>query len=90
MPPMSTHRRLRWLWLFLLLLAMVGSASLGGWLAWRRSLDTIAAQAADRLGLHALAVQRLIDPHRVLPTEPARSEELSVGKEWIVGESPCP
>ncbi|KAF1008640.1 MAG: Aerobic respiration control sensor protein ArcB [Luteibacter sp.] len=68
MPPMSIRRRLRWLWFFLLLLAMVGSASLGGWLAWRRSLDTIAAQAADRLGLHALAVQRLIDRYRVLPT----------------------
>ena len=65
---MSIRRPLRWLWLCLLLLAMGGSATLGGWLAWQRGMDGIAAQAGDRLELHALAVQRLIDRFRVLPT----------------------
>ena len=93
---MSTRRRLLWLWLCLLLLAMAGSALLGGWLAWRRSLDAIATQSADRLDLHALAVQRLIDRYRVLPTvlaldphlraalaAPPSAEQVRVLDDWM-------
>lgn len=62
--------------LLILLLAMVGSSALGGWWAWRRALGSIATQSADRLNLHALAVQRLIDRFTVLPDVLALDPEL--------------
>ncbi|MEX1828967.1 PAS-domain containing protein [Luteibacter sp. CQ10] len=73
---MRNIRPLHVFWLVLLLSAMAGSAVLGGWLAWRKGLEGIAAQSADRLTLHALAVQRLIDRFRVLPTVLALDPEL--------------
>jgi histidine kinase len=73
---MSRPRLLRVFWLVLLVLGMAGSSVLGGWLAWRRAVSTIATQSADRLDLHALAVQRLIDRFRVLPTVLALDTEL--------------
>jgi C4-dicarboxylate-specific signal transduction histidine kinase len=73
---MSRPRTLRVFWLVLLVLGMAGSSALGGWLAWLRAVSTIATQSADRLDLHALAVQRLIDRFRVLPTVLALDPEL--------------
>ncbi|MET0256892.1 MAG: PAS-domain containing protein [Luteibacter sp.] len=73
---MPRSRFARLLSLSILLLAMAGSAALGGWWAWQRALGAIAAQSADRLNLHALAVQRLIDRFSVLPDVLALDPEL--------------
>ncbi|MDR6643390.1 histidine kinase [Luteibacter sp. 1214] len=73
---MPRSRLARLVTLLILLLAMAGSVALGGWWAWRRALGGIAAQSADRLNLHALAVQRLIDRFTVLPDVLALDPEL--------------
>lgn len=73
---MPRSRLARVLTLLILLLAMAGSAALGGWWAWRRALGGIATQSADRLNLHALAVKRLIDRFTVLPDVLALDPEL--------------
>lgn len=78
---MARHRTPRALWLLLLLLLVAGSAALGGWMAWRRALGSIGDQAGERLNLHALAVQRLIDRYRVLPRVLALDPELRAALE---------
>ncbi|UPG90006.1 PAS-domain containing protein [Luteibacter aegosomaticola] len=78
---MVRNRNLRALWLLLLLLLVAGSAALGGWMAWRRALGGIGDQAGERLNLHALAVQRLIDRFRVLPRVLALDPELRAALE---------
>ncbi|WP_448100236.1 hybrid sensor histidine kinase/response regulator [Luteibacter jiangsuensis] len=78
---MARPRSFRALWFLMLLLLVAGSAALGGWYAWRRALDTIGGQAGDRLHLHALAVQRLIDRYRVLPRVLALDPELKAALE---------
>nr|WP_036142535.1 PAS-domain containing protein [Luteibacter sp. 9135] len=64
---MSRVRLVRLLPVCALALAIAGTAAMGGWWAWRRALAVTATQSADRLELHALAVQRLIDRFTVLP-----------------------
>lgn len=73
---MPRSRLARLLTVLVLLLAVAGSMALGGWWAWQRALGRIAAQSADRLNLHALAVQRLIDRFTVLPDVLALDPEL--------------
>lgn len=73
---MPRYRPIRIFWLLALVLAMTASVVLGGWWAWHRALGGIAAQSADRLNLHALAVQRLIDRFAVLPDVLALDPEL--------------
>ncbi|WP_426287636.1 hybrid sensor histidine kinase/response regulator [Luteibacter sp. E-22] len=73
---MPRPRAIRILWLLALVTAMAVTAASGGWWAWRRALDGIARQSADRLNLHALAVQRLIDRFTVLPDVLALDPEL--------------
>jgi histidine kinase len=64
---MSRVRLVRLFPLCALALVIAGTAAMGGWWAWHRALAVTAAQSADRLELHALAVQRLIDRFTVLP-----------------------
>lgn len=78
---MAQIRSSRALRILVLLLLVPGSAALGGWYAWQRTLLTIDAQAGDRLRLHALAVQRLIDRYRVLPRVLALDPELRTALE---------
>ncbi|QWT22319.1 PAS-domain containing protein [Bacillus sp. NP157] len=73
---MARNRLRRLVFPLIVLLLVAGSAALGGWVAWRRALAGIGDGAADRLNLHALAVQRLIDRYRVLPTVLALDPEL--------------
>lgn len=73
---MPRPRATRILWLLALVTAMAVTAASGGWWAWRRAVDGIAGQSADRLNLHALAVRRLIDRFTVLPDVLALDPEL--------------
>lgn len=82
---MARTRSFRALWFLVLLLLVAGSAALGGWYAWRRALGAIGEQAGDRLHLHALAVQRLIDRYRVLPRVLALDPELKAALEGSPG-----
>ncbi|MGF6495297.1 histidine kinase [Luteibacter sp. 621] len=82
---MARTRSPRALWLLLLLLLVAGSAALGGWMAWRRALGAIGDEAGERLSLHALAVQRLIDRYRVLPRVLALDPELKAALEGAPG-----
>jgi histidine kinase len=78
---MSRAHPVRLLSVVLLALAIAGTTAVGGWWAWREALSATAVRAADRLELHALAVQRLIDRFTVLPDvlalDPALREALS-------------
>lgn len=73
---MSRRRPIRIFWLIVLAASVAASTALGGWWAWHRALAGIATQSADRLNLHALAVQRLIDRFTVLPDVLALDPEL--------------
>ena len=75
---MTPHRRrLQWAaWIAALALAMALSAGIVGWMAGRRALLGLSAQAGEQLQLRALALQRLIDRYRVLPTVLALDPQL--------------
>lgn len=75
---MSPRRR-RWYWtawIAVLMLAIVASTSVAGWLAERRALLGLSAQTNEQLQLQALALQRLVDRYRVLPTVLALDPQL--------------
>ncbi len=51
-----------------LLLAMAGSIVLAAWWARHRSMHALSRQESEQLRLRALALQRLVDRYRVLPS----------------------
>ena len=75
MSPMG-HRRLKGLQLLVLIAAMLASACVAGWFAQQRALRQLSVQAGDQLQLRALALQRLIDRYKVLPTVLALDPQL--------------
>ena len=85
---MTPHpRRLqRIAWIAALALAMVASASVAGWMAARHALRGLSAQSSEQLQLRALALQRLIDRYRVLPTVLALDPQL---RSALTGPAPA-
>ncbi|MGN6323231.1 MAG: PAS-domain containing protein [Dyella sp.] len=59
-----------------LLVAMAGSTWAAAWYARQRALAQLSAQALSQLQVRALALQRLVDRYRVLPTVLALDPEL--------------
>lgn len=75
--PTLHRRRLRRIaWIATLVLAMASSASVVGWMAGRHALLGLSTQTGEQLQLRALALQRLIDRYRVLPTVLALDPQL--------------
>lgn len=72
----TSHRRLKGLQLLVLIAAMLASACVAGWFAQQRALQQLSVQAGDQLQLRALALQRLIDRYKVLPTVLALDPQL--------------
>lgn len=59
-----------------LVVAMAASTWAAAWYAQQRALEQLSAQALNQLQVRALALQRLIDRYRVLPTVLALDPEL--------------
>ncbi|GLQ91244.1 PAS-domain containing protein [Dyella acidisoli] len=62
--------------LLALIAAIAGSTLAAAWYARQRALEQLSAQALNQLQVRALALQRLIDRYRVLPTVLALDPEL--------------
>lgn len=64
-----------------LLLAMIASIALAAWWTGRQSLDALSQEESERLQLHALSLQRLVDRYRVLPSTLALDTQLRTALE---------
>lgn len=62
--------------LIALVVAIAASACAAAWYARQRALEQLSAQALNQLQIRALALQRLVDRYRVLPTVLALDPEL--------------
>ncbi|HEY0197785.1 MAG TPA: NahK/ErcS family hybrid sensor histidine kinase/response regulator [Rhodanobacter sp.] len=82
---MNPRRHPRIIPLIALLAAIAASACAAGWWAQKRVLAQLSTQAAEQLQVRALALQRLIDRYRVLPTVLALDPEL---RSALSGHSP--
>lgn len=73
---MIQRRSLHILPLLALLAAIAASAGTAGWLAQKHALAKLSTQAAGQLQVRTLALQRLIDRYKVLPTVLALDPQL--------------
>ena len=74
--PRSNPNTLKSALLVALVVAMAGSSWAAAWYARQRALAQLSAQALNQLQVRALALQRLVDRYRVLPTVLALDPEL--------------